>query len=472
MRSLLLLVCVIVLSGCGSAQRRLEPVEKKFDTDGSITSLFHASLYYPQELSLRYDGYILGVEKSPRDLIMRDGDFHVRAAPDAGIADAAAAAKELNDGKMMFVSHILKTEHFSDAKPEKEGAESTVSPGRACALHNVYDKGGLPQFVGPCLNGEYKASSEVHTAFRDGWDGMVRLRDSMSRAINSGKYTHVLVITMGWNTDQVEAIRNFNSISMNLVAASDEKMKPLVVGVTWPGMWESGWADALVKLASFPNKAEDADELGLTWLGVLLHDTIPKANSKGLPVVVVGHSFGARASAVAACVGPVIWDGKENSPLRTVDTFVSLQGAFVTGSLLGEDKSGLRHPSGCPRVNNFIMTASLADRATAIPGKIPGFPHYSGDGNSYTKYCSVGQKRIRCDTVDKHGKLSVTTGNLESNILYVNADELVTENAYLSGSLSGAHSDIYRAEHGKFLYEAITRRPQQASTAATAAVQP
>ncbi|EOV8180916.1 hypothetical protein ACOIQQ_005466, partial [Raoultella planticola] len=88
---------------------------------------------------------------------------------------------------------------------------------------------------------------------------------------------------------------NFNDITGNIITASFEQRKeadtnpsaklnrmvvtrsrviepkeekynrdfrPLVIGITWPSYWSTG----LVNVVSYPNKANDADELGLIWL--------------------------------------------------------------------------------------------------------------------------------------------------------------------------------------------------------------
>ncbi|MCI5147537.1 MAG: hypothetical protein D3923_18880, partial [Candidatus Electrothrix sp. AR3] len=69
-----LCISLFLLSSCASSskpQRILEPQEKVLDTDGTTRMLFHSALYYPAEISLNFPGFILGIEKSPVDIITR-----------------------------------------------------------------------------------------------------------------------------------------------------------------------------------------------------------------------------------------------------------------------------------------------------------------------------------------------------------------------------------------------------------------
>ena len=452
MRTFLVIPLIIaVLAGCANnTHRRLHAAEKAYDTDGSITSLFHSTLYYPRELSLRFDGFIVGIEKSPREMISNVGDIQIRPVPEAGLDDKAAR-KRLNDGKMMFVSHIVKNE----AQLSKTGN---------CAVYNVYDirdtKPTIPVCDKPVLTGmdrpvrmERANREDTRTAFRDSWEALRKLEDAIAAAVATKKYTHVVVVTMGWNTDQIEAIRNINSIASNMVFSSPTQMNPLVIGVTWPSMWVSDWFDPVLKLASFPYKAADADELGVTWLGVLLHQTLPAAQST-LPLVVVGHSFGSRATMMASCVGPVIYEKDMALKRQPIPTVINFQGAFLTSHLLAPKTDNFRFPDRCSNVANIVLTSSAADKAN----KLPFWGEYAGDEKSFAMYCGSGPQagKIRCAHATETGTLGNHSGNSTSNILFVNADHLIKERAYASGG--GAHSDIYRHEHRQLINDIINRK--------------
>ncbi|HOY22040.1 MAG TPA: alpha/beta hydrolase [Cellvibrio sp.] len=441
----LLLILIFSLMSC-SNNRHLKASEKALETDGSITMRFHSALYYPAELSMRFDGYIVGVEKSPRKTLLNDGDLNTVAIPAAGFKDKEDVEEILNDGKLLYVSHVIK--NFRE--PEEKN----------CALYNLYS--GIDPETSPLVN---ECTDEVlentstesegnNKPFKKSWSALDKLSESMSNRIKKGKYTHIVVVTMGWNTPQEEAIRNFNSIIYKLREEHESSIKPLVIGVTWPSEWTYPLLDPLVRILSFPNKARDADELGLTWLGVLLHDTIPRANSGRLPVIVIGHSFGSRASSVAACVGPGIYNTVPIKPQHT-DTVVNLQGAFLSRRLFGENDQGFHFPESCKTVKNFVLTSSKGDDAvrTAIWSMFGGY--YAGDSRSYKDICTVEAPKVRCVKAGSDGKMTLNGTNNQKNITLINADDLISENAYNTGG--GAHSDIFRSQHGRLLRDIINR---------------
>lgn len=426
MRSLLMLALLIcALTGCANdPPRRLQQAEQAFNTDGPITRLFHASLYYPSEIRLQHDGFLVGIEKSSRARIA-GGDIPIAGAAGSGLDDKAAN-RLLDDGKVLFVSHILQAH---------EGAAPV------CAIYNAYAFQDAAQLVAPCP-GALAAGPPVQ-AYRNSWEALRQLRVALdARLEGPTRYSHVLVVTMGWNTDQEEAVRNFNSLANAARNAAAPGFMPLVIGVTWPSKWVSAWLDPVFKLASFPNKAHDADELGVTWLGVLLHDTLAPARTRGIPVIAIGHSFGSRAMSVAACVGPVIY---RDTPIvrATIDHVVNWQGAFKSERLFGESSDGFYYPAHCPAVGNLVLTASSHDDAV----KKPFWGTYAGELKSYLATCS--NQKARCAHAHDTGALGPTLGPQGSSVLYIDASDLIRENAFGTGG--GAHSDIYRTEHGRMM---------------------
>ena len=89
-------------------------------------------------------------------------------------------------------------------------------------LYNAYEED---------LDGVYnyeRSFSEVDKIFND-------LTDQLNN-----KYTHILVMSMGWNNDQVESLWRYKKILKNLSSVADEKkeiFKPLVIAFTWPSAW-------------------------------------------------------------------------------------------------------------------------------------------------------------------------------------------------------------------------------------------
>lgn len=432
------ILLALLLAGCGTVpERRLEPVERVLKTDGTTTMLFHSSLYYPTELSLRFDGYLIGIEKSPREAISTAGEVNVMAIPSAGLSEKSAKDKLL-DSKLLYISHIIEN------KSDRGGIDN-------CTIYNAYNQIGhssIKQLTPPCPQA-LSAPIPAVSAFSHSWRALDQLESTMRQRITNGKYSDIVVITMGWNTVQEEAVRNFNSIVTNLKASSGPHFNPIVLGVTWPSEWDSDWFNPIYKFFSFPGKSADADELGLTWLGVLLHKTIPSIRSN-LPVTVIGHSFGSRASSVAACIGPALYEGNNKTVLAKIDNLVNLQGAFLSKRLFGEKDKGMHYPNGCKNVGNIALTSSVHD--TAMNSAFWGI--YAGDERSYKSHCTK-EVSINCVQADSQGNIRYISKQPTSNITYVDANELIRENAYLSGG--GAHSDIYRKEHGVLINRLIPR---------------
>ena len=440
---IVLLVLALFIVGCGTASRRaLETPEEALKTNNQTTMLFHSTLYYPSEISLNFPGFIVGIEKSYVDDVSVRSDRTVHAIPEAGITKEEAY-DEIVDRKIVYISHIV------ESRFNEYGIGN-------CSIYNAYDMKGdkkVDQLTQAC-EGFKHAPVEPVEAYKNSWDALDDLKEAMKQRFQeraqdpSRKFTHIVVVTMGWNTDQEKAVRNFNSIIKNIKLAGGDQFVPLFVGVTWPSQWESDWLGPLVRAVSFGTKKEDADEVGMSWLGVLLHDTIPKVNS-GLPVVVIGHSFGSRAASVAACIGPVI--STDDSAILTteIDYLINFQGAFAIGRLTGEKNPDrdIVFPNKCGNVKKISLTSSKHDAAmdTAFWG------YYAGNNKSYDKVCSDAKKYgINCATADENGTYTMVPSN-GRRITFVNADALIYQNAYLSGG--GAHSDIYREAHGRLTWQ-------------------
>jgi hypothetical protein len=478
LKILVLAIAVLSMLGCADTKRRLQNEEEALNTDGSITRLFHSVLYFPFETAPRFDGYLVGIEKVRRP----ETGVNVRNRAEYGLKDSSLQAK-FDDSKVMAVTHVIR--HHADARHHGN-----------CTLFNAYvqsPESAARQLVPACNS---RTQPEVirnpSQAFSNSWEALDALGSDMEQRIASrhadsastqvggpttsdpgggAPYTHIVVVVMGWNTVQEEAVRNINSLVWNMERAHDERAEsnggccqprpepafnPLVIGVTWPSQWSSDWLDPLVKIVSFPTKAGDADEVGMSWLGVLLHETLAKVRlTSGLPVVVLGHSFGAKASSVATCAGPAVVRsrGAASIPLAKVDVLVNLEPAYLAERIFGRTSllQNVVYPRGCPQANRFVITASASD--TAVP--LPFWGAYLGEGKSYKHFCELDDEHPRlasCAIARADGHLDRRTSGT-SNIYYVEASRLISENAYGTGG--GSHSDIYRLEHGRLVYSAV-----------------
>ena len=457
LRATAAIVGLALLAGCaGDAPRRhFADTEAALDTDGGTTLHSHAASYYPRGVSLGFPGFVVAVDKSPRDAVLGGAPLYLHDVSHAGRGMAADAARLAGDAKLLYVSHV----HEYTGRPYGDGN---------CYHYSVYERRGVPGPVPPCRDAVTAAGEPP---FARGFDALGHLRDVLSerlRAPDPGRlrdasggsdYTHLVVVVMGWNTTQVQAFRNFGSLMGHLHAAAggDRAFRPLFVGVTWPSFWESDWLDPLWKLFSYPNKANDADELGLSWLGVLLRDVVGTLPREGLTTVVVGHSFGARAVATAACVGAAVDaapTGSHRAP-PPVDLLVGLQPAFSINRFLAEPAGvfdeDIHFPGACAPARRLVLTASAGD--TAVDSQL--IADMAGDEASWQRLCAPGAAGpFACAQTDADGGLDAVP---DARLVYLDASTLIHENAHGTGG--GAHSDIYRAATGRLLWRLVETLP-------------
>lgn len=458
-RALFVTANLVLLVSCASEpepKRILQSTEEALGTDGSITMHYHSALYYPEEIALRNTGYLVGIEKGDPDKILQPGEKLVFKNPNTEDEAVKNKQEAVQDGKIMFVSHVVRDQPPGSTKPN-------------CSIYNAYYRPKIKDLtLPPCDPKEPRLVVAPADAYRSSWLAMDELQRDLGSEIAARSYTHIVVVVMGWNTVQEEAVRNINSIVRSIrtgekidreksgQANKAARFNPIVIGVTWPSQWNSAWVDPLYKLASFDTKARDADEVGLTWLGTLLETTIPgaqKTSGKQLPVVVIGHSFGARAASTAGCSGPVISKGAvpQSAEKPPVDLLISYQGAFLVNRLLGSSEDGgFSLGNRCPHAKNIVMTSSRYDGAV----KRAFWGDYAGNNDSFDKYCFPPSNNIACLTANAQGEIKDQPGTL-SRISYINADNLIFYNAFYSGG--GAHSDIYRDEHGVLTWSFIKR---------------
>ncbi len=450
MKLMTMMIICFVASACASPPpRTLQLGETELNTWDETPVLFHSALYYPSEISLRFPGYVIGIEKSPKGDISQEGDVQTVSIPNAGEKMGEHIARIGDDEKLLYISHIVE----SFGRKHGEGN---------CAHYNAYyrakDEHSPVEFCDP------SEKHQVHpqAAYVQSWEALKILKGELSKKIEnaqqseSGGYTHILVGMMGWNTDQAEAIRNFNSVAKNMVLAAEKNgdaFRPLFIGLTWPSKWAADWITPIVTLFSYGNKADDADEVGFGWLGVLLHDTLRDLPGD-VPIVVLGHSFGARVSSMGVCMGPAITQDGKLIPRNTIDLLIGLQGAYsINRYERNKGKEGIYYPGedrSCENAKHVVLTASKYDKAMDNKSYVP----FVGNNTTYKDYCKKKSNiEFECVTATSEGNLS-TPLDRKSHKTYINANDLINYNAYGSGGL--AHSDIYRKEMGVLLWNVIS----------------
>ncbi len=441
-------VVAFVFSSCASkpdVNRVLNEAEKELETKTDLLSSFHSAIYYPSEISLDFKGIIVGIEKSPVSLVTND-EFDIKTTniPNTG-ETAEGFKKRLVDSKVMYISHIVQ----NHGNMYGEGN---------CALYNAYyrENKNIPSSINFC-DDKYKKSVLPNNAYKSSWNAIDILKEKVKLEIKNDKYTHILLISMGWNTAQNEAIRNFNSIVKNIKKSSNNKeFNPLFIGVTWPSLWESSWIDPIFKGISYPVKAADADEVGFSWLGGIIHDSLNFDENK-LPIIVIGHSFGARTTSMATCVGPAITRNDNLIKRNKIDLLISLQGAYSINRFFPDNGiETIKYINTCSNANKIVLTSSKHDYAIDTGVWVPSV----GNDKTFNEYCVKKDgvyidtnKNINCAEVSE--QFDVTSNANSKRILYLNADSLIKYKSYLTGG--GAHSDIYREEMGKFLSKIIKK---------------
>lgn len=518
----IILSCSASIS-CAKTDTVLTPYEETLKLSDYTLRGFHSVLYYPNGTSLHYPGYIIGIEKSPQRII--GGPKYIK---DANLIKNTAYLNEEKSGftdtkhiihsfskvnpKAIYISHILKNNfniidnsgetpyvnnthcfvynsYIAKALINKHFDLTTISDWHSCSISNPVNEA---------------ADAMPSSFYKNGTSGLTALQENLSQDIKSGAYTHILLIVMGWNTSQSEAIRNFNDITGNIMAASLEQssdvklnlanhrnkvlitrerairpekknpgtFRPLVIGVTWPSYWSTKKSNVL----SYPNKANDADALGLTWLNKIINETIPESMSKAgekLPVIAIGHSFGARAITRALFSNPLIKN--EQAVSSPVDLAVALEGAMSINRFLPRMSQ-----EGAPyrdyeklKDTKIVLTASKYDSAVHFSF----WSDTAGSDKSYQKACTeiAYSNTFHCMTASDK---SATDGNVMSSnrfsicnrgdtssnctnplektsmIDYIDTSDGITQyNSYDTGG--DAHNDIYRLPMGRLLWRLI-----------------
>jgi hypothetical protein len=476
--------------------------------------VYHDALLSPAALTLHSPGYVVGVEE-------------LHPVDEAFVPDAAARAAEHG------ITHVMRY-----AIPTGEGD----SPPSGCAVFSLLEPDRPDPDPGHgiftyCRSARYTAAAAEVPAAPDGCappprylplsddervklpaDGRLtlsvaqgealhRLHESLCHDLARGAYSDIVLLVMGWNTDQNQAFRNFNSLVDNLRARADALavgFHPLVIGVTWPSELNLGpyspFPPMAVHLVSFPSKRRYADDLGRYVLSDLLVDVLGAreeaaaarraggARAAGGPrLVMIGHSFGARAL-VNALTAPIIGNtpptdrSREQvrhlfANFRADDRLLLLQGAVEFGQMFDDDHllAGTLG-DGEPRT---IMTASDHDSAN----QLAFWGNYVGSGRTFGRACAdpankdrwrsegYDLTRVGCgvvaDGAEGYGFALCRPGSPGSGgqplqrplgdrpVRYVDASRVINCDAPFTGG--GAHSDIFRPETAAFLLQQIER---------------
>ena len=442
---------------------RLEEPEKRIGTHDPLSRSFHVAVEDPQGAGFRFPGVLVGVEKADREKISVPSlveDPYLSPCP--GTVAASSGGTEMNrvkklrkeltqlldDGRRTFISHAIEY-------------RLTLNPIPLIDAHFIYDaygmdsrRGSAPLFV---------PDSEHQTAhYLNSWRTVKYLKCLLRERILGANrsYTHLIFGVLGWNTSQVDAIRNLNNLFANIMlAARDENsgqsrtFHPLFIGMTWHSHWH-------VPAISYFNKANDADEIGFTWANAIINNVLcalrdeQSEDKSTLKVIAIGHSFGARI------VTRAVFGGEALKPSRRfedgVDLVIGLQGAFSMNRFLAERRSGLEgHPySAYPRLRGRVaLTWSNADKANPIANFVTNANHAGGKpGFERAKaYCNHFHfLKARCD-----GTIEIPCLPDDKRILMIDASKLVRYQVHGKGGY--AHNDIYNRDMGRLIWALLSQ---------------
>lgn len=449
------LISFIFLSGCASsADTYYADTEEILDTRGGPlgdNGLYHDVLYEPDAVSLNFEGYIVGLDKSPREAVgAKSIDDVEREKSQAGMRDVVHRIN--TDSKFHYVSHIMRNE----GNPYGDGN---------CLLYSVYqyhsENESYPSkpapLAPPCAGETFHDPAD---AYQGSFKAVDRLTAHIKNNVENRQYSQIIFVIMGWNTTQIEAVRNFRSIASNMrrAAADKSKFNPVFLGITWSSYWDQSFLDFIVQPGSYRNKSNDADELGAGWLAHLIREVT--AVSPELPSIVIGHSFGARAASMAVCMRPQLeftdagpeTAGGETSGNGIVDLLIGLQPAVSINRFLTDGGlEDIHYPGACANAKRVVMTASSRD--TALGSAV--WADMTGTIETWRQTCKHAGKRMersfQCVKAKSNGKVVPESSAVSQDFVYVDASDLIFFNHPNTGG--GAHSDIYRPETGTFLWQ-------------------
>jgi hypothetical protein len=455
-------ILFVSVVGCSSVPSRLHEAEAALGTDAGHAEQFHALVYYPQEHSLRYPGLIVGIEKSSAKQIKEEAKSLLIRSPNSNSKteknDKWLVELLKDDSKSMFISHVVDSSKVN-------------TPTLAYDAYKCKTESTESERKTICPVDSWKAVTQVGEILRTAF-----------KPTNTGEapYTHLIFLTMGWNTNQVEAVQNFNSIVRELSAnATPKSFNPYVVGVTWPSQWDSGWFGTAYRGSSLGNKADDADEVGAGWLGaVLRYGVLPVTRASKAKVIVIGHSFGARATSHAVCRGtllvqPGIQSADSSKPMKgDVQWLIGLQGAYSLNRFTTQGAGlfeKIDYDPKCEVANNHLFTASKHDSAGKYSYQVLGAP-FAGSIGSWNKFLKdPNSPKDGSPSFDLYKTLHVEgdddtsvcreerAGSDATSFKYVDASEVIKFNSYGTGA--GAHSDIYRAQTAKLMWTFLSGKP-------------
>ena len=356
--------CVMATLSLGCATS----FERKLGTISDYHAILQKPVISPPSGSTLLDGpdYLIGIEKADVDAVQR-----LAPCPAERSSTAVGYCLNLNvyphdspwrkqivktndRGKTLFVSHIARLDPIA----EQIGAK------RVCFLYNVYPHNEFPDATS-CARSFDAQNSPSQLGVATGLTALEELEQELDARIRNEpaerKPTHVLVMSTGWNTLQLESIDNYQHWTSHLkqTAQDDTRpFRPLVIGITWPSEWPlvSTWLGPVISVF---DKEHDADEVGYVTANVLIHKVLHDLKAKhNVQIVVVGHSFGGRAMATALNSRHLLFRDTTDGP--TTSLMLGLQPAFSI-QRFGDGNQGNPYKHFEEGARKYLLSSSTND---------------------------------------------------------------------------------------------------------------
>lgn len=420
-------IIFVLFSNCAS-NKYLDSRENELGTTGNNSWSFHRLSDVDQGTTLAFPGYIIAIEKTKRKLIGAPGKYSNRNNQGLKMFDFKPEVYKwkdlpwekkfvLNDQRPTFVSSIFKFDiNLNEVNPRV----------RPFKIYDAYDVAFL---------------KDAKSAYSEGLNALGDFKESIASDILEKKITHVFVYSMGWNTDQQESIRNFNSLFLKTLTRAEVKgkyFKPLFIGLTWPSKWP-------VPIVSLVNKSNDADEIGMIWANLLINKSIASLKEKyNFKTIVLGHSLGAKLTSRAVMSASML--NKKHGP---VDLLINLQSAYSVNRFSEKDhiETTTDYKYWEKYVNKIALIWSDKDYATKIGFWAP----LAG--------AKWGYKKVKNNPIDFPDIEQVVYSdkgvsfNKEKQFYMIDASSIINKESYNKGG--NAHSDIYNNNVADMLWELI-----------------
>ena len=455
---------IVATVGC-SKDTRIAEMEHAYRTGGWNLSTFHRVLDGDKGLSFHFPGFLVGVEKAKKEKIgFNRTQIPLDTSKLDGVDNQAVVKGYLDDPKGTFISHLVEYLMKPVAWGELQRIEEDI-------FLNAYKGNSEPAkaFVAglKAVRKSMEPSDRSSLAARIG-QNLAQARDEKR------PYTHILLYAMGWNTDEQETIRNINSLVTHLdeQRPTMQTFKPLIVAVAWPSEWSWPICDFCGKLVSYPVKTDDADEVGLIWANLILRNIlVPAKHTYGIPLILIGHSFGARLLTRAAMSAKVITSDAVRPD--DIDLIVGLQGAFSVNRFIPESVAKGGGREGAPYedfaniARNFVFTWSRHDRANPAAAWITGAKHIGGEAGErrskdfpdiFAHFIIEESEPCRChpikiDPIDPNEKRWKDEFADQKRIIMVDASAIVKFESH--GHAGKAHNDVYTPEIAQLIWRSI-----------------